>query len=252
MVLNRSFLFLVILISLSFDLQSQQSCEKYSDEYIPKDLLDAISYLDCVWSDSSKVAFKSKPENEAVSMLHFGTGLYIRNNWGLWEGKNQLYNSFRSQGIFHPDDISSIILTSFHRKLNEIEINLDEQIWEYKKYWEEIQKENDSIKAVNKLEYKQYNVGDSVRMEFSFADKKDYAHLYNLGDYELKLARNTCTVQGVVKKKKGYKKDGYYLLIEILDICGYSNKIYYNSKKGHLEVGDKLPYNISLFNIEEE
>ncbi len=31
---------------------SQNDCDKYSDDYIPKNLIDAISYLDCTWSEA--------------------------------------------------------------------------------------------------------------------------------------------------------------------------------------------------------
>lgn len=91
--------------------------------------------MNCEWSESDKTEFKNKEEKEAVAELHFGTGMSIRNNWGLWKGKNKLPKFFRSKGIFHPDDMSSIILTSFHRQLNDKPIDLDEQVELYKDYW---------------------------------------------------------------------------------------------------------------------
>src|SRR5690606_13869140 len=107
---------------------SQADCGKYSDDYIPKDLNDALEYLTCTWTDKDKEDFKSKDEKIAVSELHMGTGQGIRNGWGLWQRKNSLYHYFKSKGVFHPDDISSIILTSFHRQLNNKEIDLDGQV----------------------------------------------------------------------------------------------------------------------------
>jgi hypothetical protein len=241
-----------ILIILTFQLNAQINCDRYIDDYIPTDLNDAISYLNCVWSDTSKVAFKNKPENDAVAELHFGTGLYMRNNWGLWEGKGSLYNSFKSKGIFHPDDMSSIIITSFHRTLNETDIQLLEQIADYQKYWNAVKIENAHQKEIDREEYKNYNVSDSVLMNFTIARKNNYAHLYNLGkEEEIKLEKN-CLVEGIIKKKKGYKKGGFVVLIEILNICNYEYDIIYNSKDGHLEVGDLLPYNMSVYNISKK
>jgi len=73
-------------------------------------------------------------EKEAVVSAHNGFGRWIRNEWGLWsEGK--LKNWFLSMGIKHADDMSSIILTSYHRVRNNKEVNLEEQFDHYIEYW---------------------------------------------------------------------------------------------------------------------
>ncbi len=125
-------LFLLLAFGLSF---SQSDCNQFGKRYTPKDLDEAIAFLDGKWSESDKLEFKNKNEKMAVAELHFGTGRSIRNNWGLWAGRNKLYRFFKSKGVSHPDDMSSIILTSFHRKLNTQPINLDSQIEDYKRYW---------------------------------------------------------------------------------------------------------------------
>jgi hypothetical protein len=71
----------------------------------------------------------------AVAGMHFGAGLSMRNGWKLWKGKNSLARYFHSIGIFHPDDMSSIILTSFHRRLNGKNIELASQVRYYQDYW---------------------------------------------------------------------------------------------------------------------
>jgi len=88
---------------------SQNNCGKYPNEYIPKNLNDALSYMDCVRTDKEKEEFKNKTESDAVADAHFAAGQEIRNGWDLWKGKNSLYRQFSSRGIKHPDDISSII-----------------------------------------------------------------------------------------------------------------------------------------------
>ncbi len=120
---------LTVFLFLTFGtIYSQSDCNQFGKRYTPKDLDEAIAFLDCKWSESDKLEFKNKNEKVAVAELHFGTGMSIRNNWGLWAGKNKLYRFFKSKGIFHPDDMSSIILTSFHRKLNAQPINLGTEI----------------------------------------------------------------------------------------------------------------------------
>jgi hypothetical protein len=73
-----------------------------------------------------------------IANTHFGFGMWIRNNWCLWGG-SRLSKYFNDLGIFHPDDMSSIILTSYHRYLNGEEIRLQEQIDHIKAYWLEMQ-----------------------------------------------------------------------------------------------------------------
>ena len=53
--------------------------------------------------------------------------MWIRNNWGLWAGEGELYSWFKNNGINHPDDMSGIIIRSFHRFKHNIDINLEDQ-----------------------------------------------------------------------------------------------------------------------------
>ena len=127
-----------LLIILTFFLISscaQKICESYGEEYVPSSLNESIEFLECEWADNLKNEFKLKPEEDAVTELHFGYGLYLRNEWELWKGNNELSKSFHEIGITHPDDISSIILTSFHRKLNNQNIEIEKQVQYYKDYW---------------------------------------------------------------------------------------------------------------------
>jgi len=43
---------------------------------------------------------------------HFGLGMVIRNNWGLWNG-GRLFQSMQALGFRHPDDMSGAILEGF-------------------------------------------------------------------------------------------------------------------------------------------
>jgi|WetSurMetagenome_2_1015567.scaffolds.fasta_scaffold462250_2 hypothetical protein len=83
--------------------------------------------------------FKQMDEYYAVDVIHYSTGMWVRNNWGLWSG-SPLKSWFNDLGIKHPDDMSGIIFTSLHRVLNGKPIELDEQIAFYKHYWAEYEK----------------------------------------------------------------------------------------------------------------
>jgi hypothetical protein len=113
--------------------------------YIPKDLEDCFKQIDSFWADSTKTKVKQWTEDEFGVNAHFGFGMWMRNNWGLWRG-SRLSKYFNDMGIFHPDDMSGIILTSYHRYLNEKEINLEEEIKYYQEYWRKMKNEQKKYK----------------------------------------------------------------------------------------------------------
>lgn len=102
----------------------------------PIKLSECFKQLDGILSDSPDGDwFKEAEEYDAVTQSHHGLGAWIRNNWGLCEKDGQLHKYFIKLGLHHPDDISSVILTSYHRQLNNKELELDEQIKYYIKFW---------------------------------------------------------------------------------------------------------------------
>jgi hypothetical protein len=101
--------------------------------YVPKDLDEALVELKQMLDPSVLSEFKQGKEAELVK-YHFGLGMWMRNNWGLWTG-SRLADYFRSLGIVHPDDMSGIIITSFYRHLKGKPVKLDEQVARYKEYW---------------------------------------------------------------------------------------------------------------------
>ncbi len=239
------------------DAFSQSDC-KYPEDYIPKDLNDGLEYLSCMWSNEDKAGFKSKDEGIAVSELHMGTGRGIRNGWELWKGKNSLVRYFNSKGIFHPDDMSSIILTSFHRQLNGKDIDLQGQIQYYQDYWKKADAAN-KIEAKKKKEedrllFESFSIGDSVSMKFAKGNLPKGLLLYKIEKEPLPWdeTEKTCVVKGVIKRKKIIKNRDYVFVIEATDICGSKMAYHGNGDKDNLVVGQKFDYSISYFNIAKD
>lgn len=106
------------------------------DKNTPKDLNHCFKALDEMQAQD-QTSWLQMNEDDALSLSHHDIGQWIRNNWGLWEEKGELYLHFVSLGIKHPDDMSGIILTSYHRHKNNKDLNLKEQVKRYIKYWEE-------------------------------------------------------------------------------------------------------------------
>lgn len=136
-----------------------QSCGQTA----PKNIDEAVAYFEIHWSENEKKEFKEKPEQRAVSELHFSTGLWIRNQW-IRGGDTDLVNQFNAMGIFAPDDMSSIILTSLHRKLNNLPLDIDGQVEYYKAYWKPIEECESKIRQTAVENYDKHKVGDTIKI----------------------------------------------------------------------------------------
>lgn len=183
---------------------SQEKPKIYPEKYLPESLDDALNYMDYSWKKVDKLKFKSEKEQSAVTNLHFGYGMFIRNVW-LRHGNPKLEKSFADIGIYALDDISSIILTSFHRKLNKKEIKLEEQIKPYKEYWEKIRKENEE--EYNE-EFKKFKIGDTLTFKYlrTFVDDEQ-EKLYREGN---------CRAKGILLEKT---QSDFSLKIKLIEIC---------------------------------
>lgn len=185
--------------NLIFILISLTSCKQHSP---PPNIKEAIKYFEKKLSEKEKTNFKSKTEQTAVSELHFTTGLWIRNNW-IRGKNNELVKQFDSLGVRNPDDISSIILTSLHRKLNNKEIKLNEQTKYYREYWKKItEKENKSKeKAVNV--YNNYKIGDEITIFYPVIsnDGEKNAVIYEENEKWIFDSKRDLKLTGIITNK---------------------------------------------------
>lgn len=101
---------------------------------IPGNLEECFPALLDDLTDEQLREFKNSNEDE-LAKYHHSLGRTIRNNWGLWS-MSGLKDYFNNMSIHHPDDMSSIILTSFHRHLHQKDIQLEEQLKYFQEFWE--------------------------------------------------------------------------------------------------------------------
>ena len=102
----------------------------------PTSLSECFKQLDDIFSESPDADdWKKEDEKKAIASSHHGLGQWIRNNWKLWKGESILHQYFSKLGLHHADDMSAVILTSYHRHLNKKELELDEQIKHYIEFW---------------------------------------------------------------------------------------------------------------------
>lgn len=155
-------LFIFIPILLAGLLGCHNNHDKPINMPKPKNLDEAILYLDNGWNATEKTKFKNLSEGDALTSSHFTAGLWIRNNWVYADRDSDLVQYFHKLGIYAPDDISSIILTSFHRELNNKPLDLINQIEPYKLYWKSIEDCEAKTNATELINYKKYAIGSEI------------------------------------------------------------------------------------------
>jgi len=88
----------------------------------PKTVAQAVKHLNAELSLENKKIIKDM-QGDGLSGLHISIGRYIRNEFGLWSGNNELMESCCSvSGVdeLHEDDASAVIITELWRRLQKM------------------------------------------------------------------------------------------------------------------------------------
>ncbi len=119
----RTLLIIILLVSSVYKVKAQT---KFVLKGKPKTLNECFVYLDSKLDIKTIEILKNTQEDSLIS-FHFGFGMWLRNHLGLWKNSD-LAKYFAGIGILHPDDMSHVIIVSYHRYLNKEDIKLKEQI----------------------------------------------------------------------------------------------------------------------------
>jgi hypothetical protein len=95
------------------DTDALSRCAGDGGAFIPANLEEAIAEV----LRDSKPEELEKFKQYGPHAYHHGFGTSLRNCWGLWGGKSPLAKWFQARDIWHPDDMSGIVLESLHRRL---------------------------------------------------------------------------------------------------------------------------------------
>lgn len=156
------------------------SIEFETGVYVPKDLEDSFKELDKMLTKELREDIRKGKESE-LFRFHHGFGTWLRNNWGLWKGL-RLAKWFNGKGVFHPDDMSSIVLKSYWRRLNDKPLELEEQVKYYADYWKKakegaVKEEARVVVAKAKIREMMLNLafrpGKAPEVEFGFKVSSD-------------------------------------------------------------------------------
>ena len=137
------YIFLVLIFSFTFLTLSfaQSDAEKeYNAEYaqriklsriegvyIPKDMPDAFVELQNLSEPAGIQKFKLTSEDVVASRLQGGIGRWMQINWSFFEG-SRFSHYLKSLGLHHPDDMSVVVMVSFHRHLNDLPLDIESQV----------------------------------------------------------------------------------------------------------------------------
>lgn len=157
---------------------------------VPETLDEAVRFLEKKLNKKDVERFKKSDDNDLVS-LHMGFGMSLRNGWGLWGGRSKLSYFFLSRGITHPDNMSSVIMSSFSKYLQGRDYRLEEE----KKY-PELMKAFDAVIEDNPEKLRQL-----VKK-----DKKLLKDKNSKGISVLRLAVSVCSGKVVNYLTSSYKK----------------------------------------------
>lgn len=138
------------------------SVNTFAQDILPKDLSESILYFEKKWTSEEKKIFQSKPEAIAVSELQTTTGMWIRNNWLRGKKDTILLRFFMDKGVMHPDEMSDIILTALHRKLNNKQIDVEGQLNKYQTHFPNLPECQQEIKLRALNNYKKFKEHDPV------------------------------------------------------------------------------------------
>lgn len=142
----------------------------------PLNVFEAISILEQTLDSAQREFIMETSEDEFVAKSHHGVGRFLRNLWLLWTPAgttpSPLAEYFHGIGVYHADDMSSIILHSLWRDVHGKPLELDDQVKNIRDYWSRMIQVSERTKASQQDEYlitigrpdEPNKNGDSVRM----------------------------------------------------------------------------------------
>jgi hypothetical protein len=103
---------------------------------IPNNLDQAITEtINMISRENLLSSYYELDEKSFIGQTHHWIGQWIRNNWGFWKQKGELFDHLISIGLFHPDDMSGLILRMTYSRMHNEQFDVNGYVEETKKYW---------------------------------------------------------------------------------------------------------------------
>jgi hypothetical protein len=114
--------------------QPAQVQAKKTEAPPPKTLEEAHQQLEKLFPQDELAKIDAMKSESEMIKYHFGLGMGMRNEWGLWGG-GPLAKHMNKLGFHHPDDMSGVILETFWCKRHNKDFRLKERAASYEAYW---------------------------------------------------------------------------------------------------------------------
>ena len=112
--------------------QKRITKEVIAGVYIPFDIDDAFNEFKRLTEPNDLDRFKAANEDSVAVRLHFGIGRWMIYNWGFYQG-SRLSHHLKELGLSFPDDMAQFLIVMFHRKLNNQDLQILQQVEFYQK-----------------------------------------------------------------------------------------------------------------------
>lgn len=201
----------------------------------PATIDEAVLYFEKKWSTKQKESFKILPEEKAVSEHDLSTGIFIRSRWLSNKKDPALLNQFIEMGIDETHDMSRIIITSLHRKLNNQPIDLEDQVSYVKEYWKPIRACEVVADKLAEENFKKFNIGDSISIYLDVDAKfgTRNAILHQCPDTEWSFDyKNDLLIKGIILDKySNAAKKNVSFKVKIAHLSSENTTVFFKNVK---------------------
>ena len=104
------------------------------DAPVPTTFDEAVIALRQRMPAEALVEFRRARDARVTREYYDSLGLWIRNNWGLWD-RGPLYRDIQRHGMDEPEEMSALLLSSVWRQLHEEPMTVAEHIAAHRTLW---------------------------------------------------------------------------------------------------------------------
>ncbi len=208
---------ILLFLSSVFLVASCATTNNAEEGEVPEEMQICFDYIEALLSKQEMDEFRTSSEDELIK-YHRGLGLNLRNNLlRHHEHSEKIQEYFHDQEIFHFDDMSSLIIKSYHRYLNEKGSNVQDEVERYHDYWEPIEACEAKLKITALQLNERYQEGDVLRIQMLVSESNsvfDYPCPDDNRDWEFNDSTDL-EITGVISKKY-YNNDPTNLFFSLL------------------------------------
>ncbi len=212
----------------------------------PVSIDEALLYFEKKWNEKQKESFKNLPERTAIEETDLTHGIFIRSKWLHTDKDNPLLTELISLGIEESHDMSRLILTSLHRKLNNLPIDIEGQVNDIKAYWKPIRICEAAADKLAEDNFNKFKIGDSISIYLDVDAKfgTRNAILHQCPDTEWSFDyKNDLLIKGIVSDKySNAAKKNVSLKVKIASLSSEKTTVFFKNMKPSDEVEFYLRY----------